>query len=109
MSIVVHLFYTGQGDNARRFAEEMVSSGTAAKVRAQEGNEAYRYYFPLEDPHTVLLVDQWRDQAALDIHHASPMMADILALREKYGLTARAERFVSDAMPEQDRAFVTGK
>ncbi len=109
MSIAVHLFYTGEKGNARRFAQEMISSGTVAKIRSEEGNEAYHYYFPMEDPETVLLIDQWRDQAALDIHHASPMMAEILALRAKYGLTVRAERFVSDAMPEQDRAFVAHK
>ena len=30
MSIVVNIYYTGTGGNARKFAEEMESSGTAA-------------------------------------------------------------------------------
>ena len=41
MSITVNLYYTGKNGNARKFAEEMESSGIAAAVRAQEGNEKY--------------------------------------------------------------------
>ena len=54
------------------------------------------------------LVDSWRDQAALDAHHASPMMATIAELREKYDLHMRVERFVTDAagVPSQDAAFI---
>ena len=36
------------------------------------------------------------DQAAIDAHHASPMMAQLAALREKYDLHMTAERFVSE-------------
>ena len=46
----------------------------------------------------MLLIDRWRDQAALDAHHRSPMMAQIAALREKHGLRLRVERYV-DEMP----------
>mgnify|MGYP003310508334 CR=1 FL=1 len=79
MSITVNLYYTGKNGSARAFAEEMVSSGTVALVRAEEGNERYEYFFPMEDPETVLLIDRWRDQAALDEHHHSEMMPKIAA------------------------------
>ena len=75
MAITVNLYYTGKNGNARRFAEEMVSSGTVAAIRAEEGNLRYEYFFPMDDPETVLLIDSWRDQASIDVHHASPMMA----------------------------------
>ena len=93
MSITVNLYYTGKNGSARRFAEEMVSSGVVEAVRAEEGNERYEYFFPMDDPETVLLIDRWRDQAALDIHHKSPMMAQIAALRDKYKLRLREERY----------------
>ena len=35
--------------SARNFAEEMVSSGIVDRVRAEEGNERYEYFFPMED------------------------------------------------------------
>lgn len=108
MSIVMNLYYTGQDGSARRFAEEMERGGTAARVRAEEGNERYAYFQPLDDPETVLLIDVRRDQRALDLHHASEMMETIAALREKYGLCVRAERYISDAqgIPDADRSFL---
>lgn len=93
MSLTVNLYYTGKNGSARAFAEEMVSTGVVAAVRAEEGNERYEYFFPMDDPETVLLIDRWRDQKALDAHHKSPMMAQIAALREKHHLRLRVERY----------------
>ena len=106
MALLVNLYYTGTGGSARRFAEEMEQSGIAANIRAEDGNLRYEYFFPMNDPETVLLIDAWRDQAALDAHHASPMMAQIASLREKYDLHMRVERFVSDSGQVTDDAYI---
>lgn len=71
----------------------MTESGLVNKIRAEEGNERYEYFFPLDDPETALLIDRWRDQQALDDHHKSEMMEEIAALREKYALRMRVERY----------------
>ncbi|MBO4317274.1 MAG: antibiotic biosynthesis monooxygenase [Mailhella sp.] len=107
MSMTINL-YTGKNGAARRFAEEMEQSGTTAAIRAEDGNLRYEYFLPLSDPETVLLIDAWRDQEALDRHHASPAMAKIAALREKHGLRMRAERFIADpgGMTEHDERFI---
>ena len=106
MALIVNLYYTGAGGSARRFAEEMEQSGIAANIRAEDGNLRYEYFFPMNDPETVLLIDAWRDQAALDAHHASPMMAQIASLRDKYDLHMRVERFVSDSGQVTDDAYI---
>lgn len=93
MSITVNIYYTGRNGSARKFAEEMTESGIVADVRAEDGNERYEYFFPMNDPETVLLIDKWRDQHAIDAHHKSEMMKKIAALREKYKLKMRVERF----------------
>ena len=93
MSITINIYYTGDNGNARKFAEEMESSGIADRIRAEEGNLRYEYFLPLKDGETVLLVDSWRDQSAIDAHHSSPMMKDIAKLREKYDLHMRVERY----------------
>ena len=82
MRITMNLYYTGQNGSARKFAEEMEQSGTAAKIRAEAGNERYEYFFPMNDPET--------------------------ALREKYDLHMRAERYLSDdaGMPDADKKFI---
>ena len=106
--ITVNLYYTGTNGSARAFAEEMVRTGVVSAIRAEDGNLRYEYFFPMEDPETVLLIDQWRDQEAIDVHHASPMMGQIAALREKYDLHMKVERFVSDDadLPEKDLKFI---
>lgn len=108
MSITVNLYYTGENENARKFAEEMERSGVADRIRAEEGNLRYEYFLPLRQPETVLLIDSWEDQDAIDRHHASPMMAEISALREKYDLHMIVERYVSDkdGVPDDDREFI---
>ena len=106
--ITVNLYYSGENGSARAFAEEMVRAGVVDAIRAEAGNLRYAYFFPMDDPETVLLIDQWRDQEAIDAHHASPMMAEIAALREKYDLHMKVERFVSDdsGLPEKDMKFI---
>ena len=106
--ITVNLYYTGTNGSARAFAEEMVQTGVVTAIRAEDGNLRYDYFFPMDDPETVLLIDQWRDQEAIDVHHASPMMGNIAALREKYDLHMKVERFVSDdaGLPEKDLKFI---
>ena len=94
--ITVNIYYTGKDGSARRFAEEMISSGTVDKIRAEDGSLRYEYFYPVDDLETVLLIDSWRDQEAIDVHHASPMMETIAKLREKYDLHMKVERFVSD-------------
>ena len=108
MAITVNLYYTGTNGSARRFAEEMVSSGVVARIRAEAGNLRYEYFFPMDDPETVLLIDSWADQQAIDAHHASPMMAELAALRDKYDLHMKVERYRSDeaGLPARDAAFL---
>ncbi|MDE7198203.1 MAG: antibiotic biosynthesis monooxygenase [Lachnospiraceae bacterium] len=108
MSITVNLYYTGTNGNARKFAQEMEESGTAAAIRGEEGNLKYEYFFPMQDPETVLLIDSWRDQAAIDAHHASPMMQKIAKLRDKYDLHMKVERYRADeeGVPESDMQFI---
>ena len=104
--ITVNIRYTGVGGAARAFAEEMTASGTVAAIRAEAGNLRYEYYLPMDDPETVLLIDSWTDQRAIDAHHASPMMAAIAALREKYDLHMAVERYVSAGDAPGDERFI---
>ena len=108
MAITVNIYYSGINGNARKFAEEMVSSGIVKDIRAEDGNLRYEYFYPMEDEETVLLIDSWSDQHAIDVHHASPMMEKIIELREKYDLHMKVERYVSDetGVPATDQAFI---
>ena len=110
MAITVNLRYTGKNGAAQAFAREMISSGTVEKIRAEKGNLRYEYYLPFEEnsgDETILLIDSWENQEAIDLHHTTPMMKTIADLREKYDLHMTIERFVSDdKIPEQDKNFI---
>ena len=107
-AITVNLYYTGKDGNAKKFVEEMESSGTADAIRKEEGNLRYEYFFSASDPETVLLIDDWISQEALDAHHATPMMKTISELREKYDLHMTVERYVRDeqGVPSSDQSFI---
>lgn len=108
MSISVNIYYTGTNGNARKFVEEMESSGTADAIRNEAGNLKYEYFFSANDAETVLLIDVWKNQEDIDIHHSSPMMEKIKDLREKYNLYMKVERYISDekGIPQTDKEII---
>lgn len=93
--LVINIFYRGKNGSAKKFAEEMISSGIVDLVRKEEGNLGYSYFFPMEDEETVLLIDKWKDEEALDRHHKTDMMRQIALLREKYKLSMKVEQYIS--------------
>ena len=93
MNLTINIYYTGENGCAKEFANEMVSRGIVDRIRKEEGNLKYEYFFPIDEPETVLLIDKWKDENALNIHHKSPMMKEIAELREKYHLKMRVEKY----------------
>ena len=104
--ITINIYYSGKNGAARAFAEEMASSGTVSAIRSEPGNLRYEYFCPLDDAETVLLIDSWESQAAIDAHHQTPMMQKIMELREKYDLHMKVLRFAAEDVPSADSAFV---
>ncbi len=107
MSITVNIYYKGENGSANEFVKEMIESGTVEAIRKEKGNIRYDYFVPVDMPETVLLIDSWDSQEAIDAHHATPMMDTIFKLREKYNLHMKVERYISDdVVPENDRKFI---
>ena len=106
MSITLHIFYSGENGAAHKFAEEMLCSGMVAEIKKETGNLRYDYFYPINDPETVLLIDSWENQEAIDKHHQTPMMNKIVELREKYHLHMVVERLVSDEIPLNDLQYI---
>ncbi len=95
MAITINIYYHGENDNAKKFAREMISKGIVDRVRAEVGNLKYEYFLPIDDEETVLLIDRWQNEEALDAHHKSEMMRQIADLRNKYHLSMKVEKFKS--------------
>ena len=77
MKITINIYYSGENGNAIKFINEMFSSGVVDKIRNEKGNISYNYYISYSNPETVLLIDKWENQYALDNHHKSEMMKSI--------------------------------
>lgn len=108
MVLTVNIYYKGKDGAAIAFAKEMIESGLVAEIQSKEGNLRYDYFLPLEDKETVLLIDQWANQEALDLHHQSATMQKILDLRQKHDLIMEVERYIEDesGIPEGDEQFI---
>ena len=93
-----HVYYT----RGLRFREDGLRLRAAGLIFACK--RPYRN--GIYNTETILLIDSWSSQDALDIHHASPMMAQIAALRKKYDLHMKAERYISADTPESENQFI---
>lgn len=110
-AITVHIYYTGENGSAKAFVKEMLTSGLVDEIRKEKGNRRYEYFFSVEDEETVLLVDSWDNQEAIDLHHSSSIMGQIMELRIKYHLHMKVERYFLDetGIPKEDQKFVQKK
>ena len=107
MAITINIYYTGKNGSAKEFAKEMIASGIVDDIRKEKGNLKYEYFSPLNDSETILLIDRWVNQEALDIHHKSEMMRKIIDLRNKYDLKMKVERFVDNVdVPKTDEKYI---
>ena len=107
MIITINIYYKGENGSAKNFAMEMIESGTVDAIRNEKGNIRYDYFFSMDDAETVLLIDSWENQEAIDNHHKTPMMNKITELREKYNLHMKGERYISeDENPQTDRKYI---
>lgn len=100
--VTINIRYTGENGSAKKYVEEMESSGIAAKIRAIEGCIRYDYFYPADDPEGLLLIDEWADQEALNRYHSSPVMQEAAALREKYKLGGRQVRMFTPTGQQQN-------
>ena len=107
MALTINIYYKGADGAARKFVKEMVEKGIVDSIRSEDGNLRYECFYSFDDEETVLLIDSWESQDALDVHHQLPLMQEIIKLREKYDLHTEVERFITDGnIPSQDQKFI---
>ena len=103
--LTVLIRYKGKEENVKHFVQEMISSGIVGQIRNEEGNIRYEYFFPLDDPNSVLLVDSWINQEALDKHHQLPLMKEIVKKKKKYDLHMEVEKYQS-IVDDRDEKYI---
>lgn len=73
-----------------------VAKGHAERSRAQDGCQQFDVLLAVEDTDRVLLVEAWRDQAALDAHRDSPMMAQAPGTHADWVVSRKVTRYTAD-------------
>lgn len=107
MAITINIYYKGKNNDALKFAKDMMDSGVVQAIKEEKGNLKYDYFTSLNDPETVLLIDCWENQEAIDAHHRSWMMDEIMKLRDKYDLQMEVHRFnEEEELPQYDKKFI---
>jgi len=106
VAFTINIYYTGTNGSAKEFAKEMTQSGIVSEIRSKKGNLRYEYFTPIDDEETVLLIDSWENQEALDEHHESNTMNKIMELRNKYDLHMKVERYVLEDNNEKDNKYI---
>ena len=79
----------GLGSCATQYSSEYFD----ATIRRDDGCLQYDYFLSCEEADTVLLLEHWRDAAALAAHGAGPLMPEIAACKEGRVLCTQVERF----------------
>ena len=62
-------------DGAQTEAVTAAANTMRAATLEEDGCYEYRFSFATDDPHKVLIFEEWRDQEALNAHFAAPHMA----------------------------------
>ena len=47
MNITFNIYYKSNNDQAKKFAEEMISSGIVAEIKSKRGNLRYDFFYPI--------------------------------------------------------------
>ena len=70
--------------------------GHAQRSRAEDGCQQFDVLLPQEDQNRVFLVEAWRDQAALEFHSRSPMLAKTRETYQPWLVSRKATRCTAD-------------
>src|SRR6201984_2973915 len=76
--------------------------GHAQRSRAEDGCQQFDVLLPQEDRSRILLVEAWRDQAALDVHIKLPAMTRLREAWQPWLVSLKATRLFAD----EDRGVI---
>ncbi|MBQ6235369.1 MAG: antibiotic biosynthesis monooxygenase [Clostridia bacterium] len=91
--IVLNVTYKCRPGMREEFLEAIQSEGIDAASRKEPGNLKYDYYIPFDGGDDLLLVEHWRDEAALKAHAKTPHYAKLKELKPAYVTETVVERF----------------
>ena len=92
--IMIVVEFEAKPEHRNQFIE--LIKGHAQRSRAEDGCQQFDELLPQEDHNRILLVESWRDQAALDVHSKSPMLARTRDTYQPWLVSRKATRCTAD-------------
>ena len=89
-NIIIHCHYKGAEGAVKGFFDEM-QAGLQSEVYAEDGCIRYDYFLSAKDAKTGVLLEKWRDRAALEAHQKGEPMRRLIKVKEKYQIETTVE------------------
>ena len=82
--LVFNVTFRCKPDMRDAFLKAIVSEGIDAAARGEAGNLKYDYYLPVDNDCDLLLIEKYKDAAAVAEHVRQPHTARLVELKEAY-------------------------
>ncbi len=91
-------FHFENEEKKTQFLAGVKENGIEQKTRDEAGNCKFIFTEPVSDPLSVLLLEQWKDQAALDAHKQEAHFAKFTEIKNATFSGVEVGRFTSEAL-----------
>ncbi len=82
--ITLNVFYNAKPGQGRAFLDALYAEDIPANCIAEDGCFQYDYFIAKDNPDLILLVEQWKDEAAQEFHCGTPHMKRLRELKAIY-------------------------
>ena len=94
--IIVEVNYQFESGRREAFCQAVIQEGILTATREEKGNLRYELFYPAQTPDSLLLLERWEDEAALERHFATPHFQRMIALEKELSQDAQFQRFAVD-------------
>ena len=94
--LVLNVTYKCAHGKRAEYREAIRAEGIDAASRKEDGNFKYDFYLSTEDPDDLLLIEFWRDEAALEAHRHQPHYLKMGGIKEGRVLGTEIKKYFTD-------------
>ena len=91
--LTLNVYYRCKSGQREAFYKALCDLGTRAVSVQDAGFVKYDYYFDMQDPDVLLLVESWESQEHLTAHSSTETFAKLQALKGIYCEDVKLDRF----------------
>ena len=91
--IILHVYYELFDGKREAFMEVLNAHQIPQKSKAEKGNSAYDYYFPVDMENQLFLLEKWTTEEDFEAHKVSEHFLKLQELKIDYIKAARLDIF----------------